>query len=533
MKFLFAAIITILLSAACSPVATSAEEPASSSSEAAVLNENSAAIPEVPLPSIETKAPTAAPLPGITPNPTADAGSTPPHDFSLTQNFYPALSTYFDSDWSETDIRGVDLDSVHNRVAISGCVRVCDRYSAGYAYLLLLDAAQNDPPQALAIDPAARIGDVDFMIGGESLLYSTRKGIMEYDIASNTYRTLYNTTGDSSPPNNDISPDGKLLASDIGGTLVILRLEDLQEVARFEGIITPVYHATYFDDTGDRVLVTRNRDRTVFAVYEIASQLRVRVWDTPVASAAALSVDGKSLAVAPLEGGMVSIVDLASGEITQQIDPHMNQIKTMAYAPASGLLFVSGVADDTSSIFESIRFFDPQTAEEKGRLLTYIDHYALTFAADGASLLAISGPSVGLWSPETDVQRQAANLVRQYINAVVSGDYLQAAEMTRLDDLAVMELEDLGLNPADLVSVFTTLCTDDAVPCLPLGEVVSVSASDGEYWDYEVLVTLEKPDGSIVMFEEIESYEFVGVKADEQGNLYIASLHPGMRFPLP
>lgn len=532
MKFLLSVLTAVLLISGCASPVTSTEPPATRSSEIPVLTEAPTDQAATAMPAVAAS-PSPSPSPTQQPTPEPEPDTQPIGSFMLLQNYYLSLQTYFGKDWDGVNIHGMDYDPVNGQIALSGCVHKCDSVMNGYAYLLLVDATQQEPPQGLAIDRSARLRDAVFTPDGNRILYTTRQGIMAYNLAGGTARLIYPITTDRYLPIIDISPGGQYLASDANGTLTILQLDNLQEVALFPGDKTRYYHTEYFNAAGNRVLVSRTEDSLSFAVYEIASQNLVREVVTTKPSTAALSPDGSALAIASLEGGLVSLIDLSSGETFRQIDPRMKSIKKMAFSPANGDLFITGVADDTTSMFNNIRYFDPQTGEEKGQLLTYIDYYALTFAADGASLVTVSSPSIGLWSAENDRQRRSADLVREYFDAVVSGDYQRAAEMTRLDDYAVMEVEDLGLNPDDLVGVFTTLCAEDEVPCLPLGEIAAVNASDGEYWDYEALVTLALPDGSTYLYDGIEPYEFVGVKFDAQGNPFIASLHPGMRFPFP
>ena len=521
MKFLFTFLIAMLLITGCATPEPTAEPPAA-------VGETT--ITEAAAAPVETTAPMATEAPSPTAPPTPEPITDPYASRALTQNFTLALSDFFDADWVEADIRGLDYDPSNARIVLSGCVRVCDRYSDGYAYMLLLDAAQSQPPRALAIDRAVRISGADFTPDGKSILYSTRDGIMAYDLASDTSRLFYALTSTSYLPLNDISPDGRYLASDAGGTLVIIRMEDLQEVASFEGVRTRSYYYDYFNQASDRVVVARDIEYTTFAVYDIASQSMLIEYKATDRSEAALSPDGSTLAVASLSGGPIVLIDVPSGEVIQQLDSRMQRINTLVFSPVEGMLFVSGSPDDTASFYDSIRYFDPRTGEDKGSLLTYIDFYALNFSQDDRSLVVLSN-SVGLIATETEAQRAAAELVRDFVDAIVSGDYQRAAAMTRLDDYAVMDVEDAGLNPDDLAAAFAALCSEDEVPCLPLGEIAAVNASDGVYWDYEVLVTLARPDRSIVMFDDIEPYEYIGVKLDEQGKLWIASLHPGMLYP--
>lgn len=532
MKILPTVLMFALLLSSCAPAAETATPSANQSSE--ILQNQAESIPTggATLPTSEPAATFTPHSPSPTPTSTAESAPTGYPNLSLTQNFYPVLKEYFGEDWDLMDLRGLDYDPARGRIALSGCVVDCDPYSAGYAYLLLLDTAQKEPPRLLAIDSSMRISDADFTPDGEGLLYSTSSGIMKYDLTSNTSSLFYKTSG-VNIPNNDISPDGTLLASDIGGTMVILRLADLQEVARFENVYTYYYHTTYFNQAGDRVVFARDKNQRNFVVYNITSQSLVREVNTPETSMTALSPDGITLVLGSRESGKISLIDLGSGENMRQIKSGMEAISALGFSPADGSLFVAGFADDNSSMFAGIRYFDLQTGEDKGSLLTNNDHYAFNFAPDGTSLVTVGGNSAQLWSPQTETQRRAADLVRMYFDAIVSGDYQQAAQMTRLDALAVNELEDMGFTPDDLVSAFTALCAADEVPCLPLGEVAAVQAGDGEYWDYEALVTLKNPDGSTLLFDGIEPYEYMMVKADAQGQLFITSLHPGMRYPFP
>ena len=126
---------------------------------------------------------------------------------------------------------------------------------------------------------------------------------------------------------------------------------------------------------------------------------------------------------------------------------------------------------------------------------------------------------------------QIETLIQDYFEAVSSGDYSSAIGMTQLDTYAREELITQGLNPDDLVADFSSLCTEDEVPCLPLGRLVRVMADYDRGWDYYAIVTLEQPDGSEIMFDGISPYELLGVIRLEDGSFKISTLHPGMRYP--
>ena len=526
MKFLLTVLIAVLLISGCSSIETTTEP--------AAVPDGSPVATALPTGLVETAAPavTEAPAPSPTPPPTAEPemNSDPSASLALIQNYIPALAEFFGDDWSGSDIRGLDHDPASDRIVLSGCIYVCDDVMGGYPFLLLLDPGQAAPPRSLDINPSGRINDADFTPDGSRIVYSTRQGIMVYDLKADTSSVLWNAEALDYPPINDVSPDGGYLASNVNNSLLVFDLIEMQEVARIPQVYTSSYHVEYFNAAGNRLRVITDRDGLRVAVYAVPGWEFVREFTFPEFRFSAISPDGGSLATAQREGSLVSLINLADGSVLWQRDIPFDRVSALTFTP-DGRLLVSGSPDESLSLFTSAIFFNAENGEEIGSLLYLTSFYNLLFINDGNQILALDGSAFGLWGVDTETQRAAADLVREYFDAVVSGDYQRAAAMTRLDDYAVMDVEDAGLNPDDLIDAFTQLCAEDEVPCLPLGEIAVINASDGEYWDYEALVTLLKPDGSIVMFDGIEPYEFIGIKLDDQGNMWIATLHPGMLYP--
>lgn len=451
-------------------------------------------------------------------------------DYFLLQNYIPALAAYFGDDWSKFSVRGLDYDTGSNQIAISGCISECDRYLEGYPVLLMMDAEQNTAPRSLKIDYEGEISDLDFTLDGTGFIYSTRQGIMKFDLSTEKSQTLWNKTQLNYPPINDISPDGKYLAADINKSLVIFDLATMQEVVRFPEIYVSAYHANYFSDASNRGVFSRDRDFRQFIVFDVPTWKVVQEFNFPEVSLTALSPEGNWLASAERDSGMVTLINLSNGTQTWQRETRLDRVYALVFAP-DGRLFISGSPDDNTSMFETTLILDATTGVETGNLLYYSDFYHLQFINNGSEILALSAAAFGLWGADTDQIRKVTSYVQDYFAAINNKDYRRAAQMTALDELALAEVRNLGLDPSNMVTVFEKLCTDDEVPCLPLAQVGRINASDGEYWDYEVLVALLQPDGEVFRFDGIEPYEYMGVKIDPQGNLRIATLHPGMRYP--
>lgn len=533
MRVFLAAIFVIVFATACATTPAAPAEPlATRAGDSAVTSEpgDQSASPAVE--NLATAVPTSSPTLAATLEPVAatEAPAQSP-GFALLQNYIPALKANLGDDWDAFDIRGLDFDPASGLIAVSGCVNVCDSVMNGYPVLLVLDKEQRDPPRRLEILPKGRISDADFIPGARRLVYATRQGIMEYDLSTDTSNVLLAEVGERYTPINDISPDGRYLASSIDNSLFITDLTSGKNAARITGVYHFTYYDNYFNLSGNRIYLLANQEGTLVRVYDVPTWQLLHEENFPEKRLVAVSPDGNFLATAARESGMISMISLTDGKESWQRADLFDRIYALAYSPDGDQVLVSGSPVESASYFENTHILDATDGKLLGSLVYGMDYYNLQFIEDGAELLTLSGASFGLWGAEPAEFRQVRGFVQEYFSAITGGDFEHAAEMTSLDEYAVQELEELGFDPADLVTAFKALCIEDEVPCLPLGEVVRVNAGDGEYWDYEILVTLQQPDGQILLFDQIEPYEYMGVRKDAGGNLKITTLHPGMRYP--
>ena len=453
-------------------------------------------------------------------------------EFYKTTDFSGMLRTYFGADFDNMDISAADYNAQNGIVALTGCISVCSDVMGGYSFLVLLNDDPQKAPIAIPIELYQKTFDVDFTPDGELLFYSVYGKVMAYDVSSNSTKTAWTNPMGQTAPFNNISPDGKYLAIYANTQFSILDLASLKEVLHIPNATVRSRQTPVFNEQSNRLTVFADELHKI-TVYDIPTWQVISEITLTDPGTAAISPDGKTAAISTLGNPEIKLIDLESQMELWTMKPAFEPLSMMKINPDGSLLFISGMADETADMEENTWFLDTSSGENKGGLLTMDPPSSLHFSEDGKSLMFFDGSkySISHWGPKTEEMVKIEEILRKYFEAINQKDYAMAASLTELNSYAMDEVKAVGLDPNDLAGTFATLCKEDSVPCLPLGQIVAIYADVTEEWDFMAYVTLIQPDGSEVLFDDITRYERIWVAKDGQGGFIITDLHPGMRYP--
>lgn len=525
-KFFFHSFIFMILLAGCTSP--------SGETSTALTPTNLAIITNTQIPSTHTPLPpTPSPSPTLSPTPIPlDFNKQNFSRFTGVQSYGSVLAKYFKKESYDVLTYAMDYSTDGSTIAIGGCLVSCSTTLGGRVFLLMLDPSMVEPILEIPIETESQIWDVDLNPNASVLIYSVRGKVLRYDRATKILSDVNAPINNTQVPFNAISPDGKLLSIVTESSLLVHNLVDGSQVALLNGTFWG-QNAPFFNALGNRFLVYSQQTDRDAIVYDTASWMEVARFPVAGTGKAALSSDGTLLAVLSKEESAVTLYDITTGtKKDMPITPYI-EVTSLIFNPADDLLLTFGDPGQNVDLFEGVQVIDLQNAKVVGSLTQFSNPGFIKFSADGTTFLRLSytATDIALWSlPNADTLK-IESLVDEYFNAISIEDYQSAAAMTQLDSYARDEVVTYGLNPDDLPTVFATLCAVDEVPCLPLGRIVRVMADFDRGWDYYAIVTLQKPDGSEIMFDDITLYELLGIIRLEDGSFKISTLHPGMRYP--
>lgn len=215
------------------------------------------------------------------------------------------------------------------------------------------------------------------------------------------------------------------------------------------------------------------------------------------------------------------IFDLAAGEIIQRILPPEDGVLTgYLLTPDRSTLFVVSLADDGChvEVWDTATWQSTPLDIDQDYAWFWQEYYQsapVAFVQDATALVGINtlySFRVQTWGFADASQAQAAQVLRDYFDLLVGGDYEAAASMYIDEESARASLSG---NPAfytwypvsyvqtvltdmdfsDLPAVFEQLCQEPDFPCMPLRDILyQADVSDGLY---RFTVTFALPDGSL------------------------------------
>lgn len=519
--FLFFMIL-FLLAGCASPAGPTALPSESAANTSTIPPNTNTPLADTPSP---TPDPTAAPIP-------TDFNTQNFSQFTAVQSYGSMLGSYFNQETYNLPTYAMDYSADGSTIAISGCVYACAADLGGRVFIVLLDPQMKQPLLELPAEGLKQIWDIDLAPDGSFLFVSMRGKVLRYDLSTLQAEQIFTPADGTEAPFTGISPDGKTLAIVTKTQLLVLNLADGSEVAKISGQFYGL-NSPFFNAQGNRFVVyTQQTDRDA-VVFDTTTWTETARFPIPGTGAAAISSDGNLLAALSPTETAVKIYNLSAGTNQEVTVLPYAIVASLTFNPADDLLLTFGEPVDNEDFFEGVQVIDLQSGEVTGSLTQDSNPARIKFSADGTSFLRFntSATDIALWSLPAPENLQVAALIEDYFSAIDNQDYQSAADMSALDEYAIEELTLKGLSADDLPAAFEALCAEDEVPCLPLGRLVRVMADFDRGWDYYALVTLQNPDGSEVLFDDISRYALVGVTIQPDDSYKISTLHPGMSFP--
>ncbi len=486
------------------------------------INATNTLLPESPTP---TPSPTAAPPP-------KDFNAQNFEHFTGVVSYGSYLSQYFNKESSNVLTYTTDYSADGSTIAFGGCVYSCSTTLGGSIFLLLVDPALQQPAIEIPLESQRQIWDVDLNPDGSVLIFSNRGQVSRFDRSTGLSSLFYTPDDTNQAPFTAISPDGKTLVVVTESELTALNLADGSEIAHLSGTFWG-QDSPFFNTQGNRLIVFSQKNERDVIVFNTTTWTEINRFSIARSGKAAISPDGKLVATLSDGDSSIKLYDIETSTVSDlTIEPYI-YVSSLVFNPANDLLLVFGTPGSEVDIFEGVQIINLQTGKIVGSQTQYSNPGEIKFSADGTHFLRLSyyATDLVLWSLPTQVILSIEALVKDYFAAISSGDYQSATDMTLLDSYAQEEVVAAGLNPDDLPATFAALCKDDEVPCLPLKRIVRVMADFDRGWDYYAIVTLEQPDGSEIMFDDLTPFELLGIIQMEDESFKISTLHPGMRYP--
>jgi hypothetical protein len=242
----------------------------------------------------------------------------------------------------------------------------------------------------------------------------------------------------------------------------------------------------------------------------------------------AIAPDGRLAAVS--HAGGIDLWDLDQGLVFDRIETLPQVFSSLAFNP-EGSLLMGAVSEDAVTYYHVASAWETQgwtrAADIMGTALAIRD---IRFTADGEKLLFVDDygvPSLqGLPDP---LLQEAQSALFSYMTALATGDYTRAAEFYMHNPAAMDDpaegIRTMGGDPDDMALTFELFCAPDALPCLPVKDVLFTGH---DYWGQILfIVTLETPDGQTYVDEYGSSDIWLSAAADANGRIKMISLHPG------
>jgi len=419
--------------------------------------------------------------------------------FAIIKDYFPGLTDYLD-DRSYFNFT-TTLSPSGDQFAISGCFGnmtstwKCETSKSGF--LIILDSNSGNLMNEIPLGEAWS-GSVDFTSDGKSLLYATN----EYKIA--LWNLVTNKPGlilftGQAPDSNyypDVAaaPDGRSLAAVVDDKLYVWDLAGkiLFQAPAYKLLISA---GLEYSQNGSRLTVF-SPVHTGVDIYETDNWTLVRSIPLDSIRSIAISPDGQFVAATNSKDDLVTIWDVNSGDQVTHLDPG-NEANSLHFNPAGDMLIITGMGNlDTQDSYSNFgTFFETQTWTQVDTLVSFTgDEGRIEFNQDGSRMAVLGYFGPAIWGLPDNKLMEGFEVVKQFQDALSSGDYATAASLFEVRDGEEEYLTEMGLDLTNLPASFEGLCKNQEIFCLSVHDLVMM----GNDWDTMVyLVQLKDSNGDV------------------------------------
>jgi WD40 repeat protein len=422
-------------------------------------------------------------------------------------------------------VDGLAISPDGRYIAIGGCT-FGYRFSCpndvfgSYAFLVILDAVTAEPVSILP-EKETTITGLQFSPDGSQLVYAAYpQRVVLWNIAGQKIeKTLINNDKAKTKLRMKVNPDGRSIAITTSDSLKIIDYESGNQLKELPGHgYVPQYSAD-----GSRLAMNTAEDGNEITVFDTASWAEISRFQLPdqtgFGNSVDISPDGKWIVTKPgVDNPVIRVWDANTGQQVKVLEGPPGQILSIEFSPTNQLLFVSIFTD--LEVINKITIWDVNTWQQVGVLNSYSDNGNLSFSADGEFMLATNGKDIWRWSRMDQQIIQSREVVKDFFDALSRGDYEAAAALYQPDKYEIDNLQSIGLDTSDTVSLLKQICEGKTRICLPVLNVLP-GGGFSQFGQYEVHLQFINPDGSIFKDSYGVTDQFTDVGVDPEQHMKV------------
>ncbi len=419
--------------------------------------------------------------------------------FAIIKDKFPGLTDYIHD--RSYDYFKKTFSPSGDQFAIAGCFGSlnnfwkCETNKSGF--LVILDSNSGNLLNEIPLGETWA-GSVDFTSDGKSLLYATNEyKISLWDLETNKLGlTLFTGQAPDSNYYPDVAaaPDGRSLAAVVEDKLYVWDLagEILLQAPAYKLMISA---GLMYSKNGSRMTVF-SQDHKGIDIYETDNWTLVRRIPFDSIRSIAISPDGQFVAATSSNDDLAMVWNINNGDQVAHLDPE-NRADALQFNPAGDMLIITGMKKlDTQDSYSSFgTLFETRTWTQVDTLFSFTgDEGYVEFNQDGSRMAVIGYFDPTIWGLPDNKLKEGFEVVRQFQEALSSGDYATAVSLFEVGDGQEEYLTELGLDLKNLSASFERMCKNNEIFCFPVHELVMM----GNDWDTMVyLVQLEDSNGDV------------------------------------
>jgi len=477
--------------------------------------------------------PTATTLPSPTPTLELSFGRENYNQFVQVKTFGRDLEEITKLDSTELRLDALAYSQDGRFVALAVCTyngtgSCTNDVQPGRSYLLLLDAGSGEILADLS-EKKVNYAGLAFSPQGDKLYVSQKPAkIFIIDLASESVeKIIYQDKNVHDYPDLALSPDGSQLAAVFDHYVWVWDTSDWELIAK-KPADNLGHRLPRFSADGSRLLVFIDLAGGELGIYETTGWEKVgKIANTGgELRTAAISPDGKQVAVNYIGDSQINLWDVDSQEMLGELIGELSYVDDLAYSPNGNLLLAVG-GSYTYSNYDNFEIWDAGSQQRVGAIFSPDFWYQMWFSPDGSSFITTSSIGVYLsrWSLPDENILKAREALQAYFQALNTGDLAAAAGMMKPDPWMEEYFSTRGIDYQDLEAVLDYMCGLEGEPCsLSVEEMVFQGMDYGGI--YNIMARFAYPDGTLFTNSAGNDVFWMYFEIQSDGTVLVTSLPP-------